>query len=204
MPEVCFLLLDSLLFLIELHAMIKTIGPGIVLMLILSGCGSDREQEPATCFQNTDVCFRTGNEALQELFDSAEVKVLKNIIQYNDEYKVMVEGAVYPFVFLETQPMAGGMYAKRDLEIAFNNIRIFLENQREDGRLPGMIVNMDNDIWGLQMDIVDEGRLGLYFQTLQGLYLSEAAFELSFFLGDCRDYFLELGKNGLEKYDIYL
>jgi hypothetical protein len=119
--------------------MIKTIGPGIVLMLILSGCGSDREQEPATCFQNTDVCFRTGNEALQELFDSAEVKVLKNIIQYNDEYKVMVEG-----------------------------------------------------------------RLGLYFQTLQGLYLSEAAFELSFFLGDCRDYFLELVKNGLEKCDVYL
>ena len=111
--------------------MIKTIGPGIVLMLILSGCGSGREQEPATCFQNTDVCFRTGNEALQELFDSAEVKVLKNIIQYNDEYKVMVEGRL-------------------------------------------------------------------------GLYLSEAAFELSFFLGDCRDYFLELVKNGLEKCDVYL
>ena len=70
-------------------------GAGIVLMLILNGCGSDSEQEVATCFQNTDVSFTTGIEALQELFDSAEAKVEKNIIQYNDEYRVMVEGAVY-------------------------------------------------------------------------------------------------------------
>jgi hypothetical protein len=85
--------------------MIKIIGPGLVIMLILNGYGSISKQEVATGFQHTEVSFTTGNEALQELFDSAEVKVVKNIIQYNDEYRVMVEGAVYPFVFLETQPL---------------------------------------------------------------------------------------------------
>jgi hypothetical protein len=90
-----------------------------------------------------------------------------NIRQYTDEYKVMFEGAVHPFVFPETQPMAGGMYAKRDLEIAYNNISIFLKHQREDGRLAGLIVNMGNDIWGMKenMDIVDDGKLGLFFGT---------------------------------------
>ncbi len=85
--------------------MTKTIGLGIVLMLILNGCGSKSEQQVARSFQNTDVSFTTGYADLQELFDSAEVKVVENIISYNDEFRFMIEGAVYPFVFLETQPM---------------------------------------------------------------------------------------------------
>ena len=184
----------------------KAIITAILIILLLIGCRNNSEQQSDTYFQRTGVSFTTGNEALQELFDSAETKVEKNIIQYNDEYRVMVEGAVYPFVFLETQPMAGGMYAKRDLEIGYNNIAVFLKNQREDGRLAGLIVNMDNDIWGMRdnMTIVDEGTLGLFFGTLQGLYLSEAAFELSFFLDNNRDEFLELVKTGLKKYDEYL
>lgn len=110
----------------------KAIITAILIILLLIGCRNNSEQQSDTYFQRTGVSFTTGNEALQELFDSAETKVEKNIIQYNDEYRVMVEGAVYPFVFLETQPMAGGMYAKCDLEIGYNNNAVFLKNQRED------------------------------------------------------------------------
>ena len=84
----------------------KAIITAILIILLLIGCRNNSEQQSDTYFQRTGVSFTTGNEALQELFDSAETKVEKNIIQYNDEYRVMVEGAVYPFVFLETQPMA--------------------------------------------------------------------------------------------------
>lgn len=92
-----------------------------------------------------NVLFVTENEDLQKIYDAAEEAALKNIRTFG-KYEVLVEGAGYPFVWLETQPMGGEMYAKRNIKVALNNQLIFMENQREDGRLPGIIRNVGNDV----------------------------------------------------------
>ena len=85
------------------------------------------------------VAFKTNDSALQYVFDECERLCRENIKEFND-YKVLIEGAKYTGVWLETQPMGGEMYAKRNLEVALNNILIFLRYQRRDGKLPGMIM----------------------------------------------------------------
>ena len=82
------------------------------------------------------VEFKTSNEKLLMLYERSE-EALKNNIKYFGDKKVLIEGGGYFNVWMETQPMGGEMYWKRDPEIALNNQLIFLENQREDGRLPG-------------------------------------------------------------------
>lgn len=68
----------------------------------------------------------------------AEAKAKWNIAGFG-KYQVLVEGAEYKNVWLETQPMGDYMYAKRNLEVAINNILIFMDYQRDDGRFPGML-----------------------------------------------------------------
>lgn len=48
------------------------------------------------------------------VFDKAEGKAKWNIKNFG-KYKVLVEGAGYDCVWLETQSMGGIMYAKRDI-----------------------------------------------------------------------------------------
>jgi hypothetical protein len=85
------------------------------------------------------VKLETSNDFLKRLFDIAEEKATKNIRPFGD-CNVLVEGSMlYPNVWIETQPMGGEMYAKRNIEVALNNQTIFMDNQREDGRFPGMI-----------------------------------------------------------------
>ena len=71
----------------------------------------------------------------------AEARLAENIVRFTPAMKVLVEGGGYPNAWLETQPMGGGMIAKRDAQIALNNQSIFLLTQREDGRLPGMVIS---------------------------------------------------------------
>src|ERR1035437_3422960 len=68
-------------------------------------------------YLQTGVHFESNDTLLKKLFDVAEAKALKNIRYFTPEYTVMVEGGEYPFVWLETQPMGGVMYAKRDLNV---------------------------------------------------------------------------------------
>ena len=63
----------------------------------------------------TKVTFRTADELLQKLVDKAEEKSLENLKDFAGR-KVLIEGGGYEKVWLETQPMGGEMYAKRDLE----------------------------------------------------------------------------------------
>ena len=84
------------------------------------------------------VIFKTSDELLQKLVDTAEKKCLENIHDF-DGISVLVEGGGYSKIWLETQPMGGAMYAKRNLETAVNNSWMFIQNQREDGRFPGSI-----------------------------------------------------------------
>lgn len=87
---------------------------------------------------NTGVTFSCADEKLQRLFDTAEKKCLNNVRLFGSE-PVIVEGGGYEKIWLETQPMGGEMYAKRNMAAALNNQLFFMRTQREDGRLAGSI-----------------------------------------------------------------
>lgn len=139
--------------------------------------------------QVTGVSFHTNDSLLQEIYDRAEIIALGNI-QYFGDRRVMIEGAQYRNVWLETQPMGGYMYAKRNPEIALNNIGIFVEHQREDGRLPGVIYRRN-------------GTIEPNYCQFQGFCFPMPAYETYFLLGKDR-LFLEKIYNSLEKFDSYL
>ena len=155
----------------------------------------------------TGVSFKTSDQKLQRLYDEAEKKARWNIADFGP-YKVLVEGAEYKNVWLETQPMGGYMYGKRNLEVARNNIRIFMDNQREDGRLPGMLhYNSDKpsvyygNLPGTAQ--TKNERLIAYYGWFQGYCFPMPAFELYFRLNKDRKY-LEQLYSTLEKFDQYL
>ncbi|MFC3800283.1 hypothetical protein [Cohnella sp. GCM10012308] len=137
----------------------------------------------------TDVVFRTDHCALQQLFDRCEDMAKKNL-QTFPGYRVLVEGSYYPNVWLETQPMGGEMYAKRNMEAALNNQLIFMENQREDGRMPGMISVLD-------------GKLHADFAWFQGYCFPGPALNVYYWMKKDRAY-LERLYDVLERFDAYL
>ena len=104
-------------------------------------------------FLPTEVHFRTTDSGLQKMYDLGEKFLKENEMVYNDK-KVIKEGATYPFLWLETQPMGGEMYAKRNIEAGLNNILIFMQYQRKDGRFPGMI-SEDNGLWEITIGCRD-------------------------------------------------
>jgi hypothetical protein len=138
---------------------------------------------------DTAVRFSTSDTTLQRVFNRAEELARKNIIDLGGR-KVMIEGAQYRNMWLETQPMGGYMYAARDLEIARNNIEIFIDLQRDDGRFPGVIYNRN----GVPLP---------NYAQLQGFCLPYPAWEL-YFLSDRDTVFLRRVYTALEKFDAYL
>jgi len=154
-------------------------------------------------FKETGVTFNSTDTILKKLFNIAEFKAIKNIRYYSPDYTVMVEGGEYPFVWLETQPMGGVMYAKRDLNIALDNVLIFINQQRQDGLLAGMIYNTNNNIWNLKDTTTTDGALGIHYDALQGLYLAQPALELYYLLNHDNAY-LDAVYTSLEGYDNYL
>jgi hypothetical protein len=135
------------------------------------------------------VSFKTSDNLLQKLYDSAVEKAKWNIARFG-EYKVLVEGAGYDNVWLETQPMGGYMYGKRDPEIARNNIEIFIDYQRSDGRFPGMI--------SFQKD-----SLIAHYGWFQGLFFANPAFETWFLLKKDKE-FIDKVYLSLQQFDDYL
>lgn len=155
----------------------------------------------------TGVTFRTSDGKLQRLYDEAERKARWNIAAFG-QYKVLVEGAEYKNVWLETQPMGGYMYAKRDLEVARNNIQIFIDYQREDGRYPGMLRYRGrnasayyNSLPGTSHD--KNTGITAYYGWFQGYCFPMPAFEMYFWLGKDRNYLGQL-YTSLTKFDEYL
>ena len=136
-----------------------------------------------------EVKFETDNIKLQKAFNAAEKAALSNIKDFCGR-KVMIEGGGYPALWLETQPMAGEMYAKRNLETAVNNCEIFMDFQRADGRLPGKLIK-------------DGDSVKPHYDFLQGCYLAEPAFELYFLAKKDKAYLKKL-YGCLEKFDAYL
>jgi hypothetical protein len=105
-------------------------------------------------YSPTGVSFHTSDANLQRLYDAAEASLLGNIVQFTPTQKALVEGGGYRNVWIETQPMGGEMYAKRNLEVALNNQIFFLLGQRADGRLPGMVVSGGVNLSGATTQLV--------------------------------------------------
>ncbi|MCL5269378.1 MAG: hypothetical protein M1457_02220 [bacterium] len=164
----------------------------------------------AVILLGTSVSFRTTDAGLQRLYDAAETQAAANIVQFTPKMKALVEGGGYPNVWLETQPMGGEMYAKRNLEVALNNQRLFMFAQRPDGRLPGMIISGDaarksgrdkqppeGMTWRPEHDILAD------YEMFQGYCFPEPAWRMYFWIGKDRDYLQRLYA-ALEAHDAYL
>ncbi len=140
---------------------------------------------------DSSVTFTTTDAALQAVYDDCEALCLKNRKTIND-YNVLVEGAKYIGVWLETQPLGGEMYAKRDMRAALDNILIFLRYQRRDGRYPGMI--SDGGVW--------RGII-CHYDWMQGCFLPYPALKLYYLLGRDEAYLRAL-YDSLADFDTYL
>ena len=136
------------------------------------------------------VTFKVNDPKLQRMFDAAEETAKVNIGTIG-KYRVMTEGTLlYPNVWPETQPMAGEMYAKRDLEIGVNNCMIFIDHQREDGRLPGMVSQ-------------GEGGSVPHYGWMQGFYFAMPALKM-YYHADLGETYLKKLYDCLKKFDAYL
>lgn len=122
----------------------------------------------------TSVTFYTDNASLQRLYDAAEEKLKDNIRDFAGR-RVLIEGGGYHKIWLETQPMGGEMYAKRNMEVSLNNQLLFMELQREDGRLPVSIT-------------VENGKLLPQFNKVQGFYFPAAALNMYYWIGRNKEY----------------
>lgn len=140
-------------------------------------------------FMNTEVNFRTSDELVQKLVSTAERKALENLKDFGGR-TVLIEGGGYEKIWLETQPMGGEMYAKRNLEAGLNNCLLFMTCQREDGRLPGSIAMVD-------------GVLTPQYNKFQGFCFPAPALNLYYLIGKNADY-LKLLYTTLQRFDDYL
>lgn len=135
------------------------------------------------------VRFTTNDELLQKLTDAAEEKSKNNLRRFGGRL-VLVEGGGYEKIWLETQPMGGEMYAKRNMEAALNNQLLFMEYRRADGRIPGSIAVLD-------------GKVTPQFNKFQGFCFPAPALNLYYLTGKGPDY-LALLEDTLRGFDGYL
>jgi len=154
--------------------------------------------------------FTTADERLQALYDAAVEKLKGNLVQFTPSMKVLVEGGGYPNAWIETQPMGGEMYAKHDIQTALNNSVIFMITQRDDGRLPGMVIAGETTrrngwienppeahLWFPDADMLAD------FEMFQGFCFPEPAWRMYHWIGKDKR-FLELLRKSLAGHDAYL
>ena len=126
----------------------------------------------------TGVAFQCEDGDIQRLYDEAERKCRLNLQSFGGK-RVLVEGGGYRKIWLETQPMGGEMYVLRDPEAAVNNTLLFMEHQREDGRLPGSIR-------------AEENRVVPEYNKYQGFCFPFPALNLYYLLGEDRAWLRQL------------
>jgi hypothetical protein len=137
----------------------------------------------------TSVTFQIDDPLIQKLYDAAESKLKNNLKNFGDR-QVLIEGGGYHKIWLETQPMGGEMYAKRDMTAAINNQLLFMEHQRPDGRMPGSIMTED-------------GKIIPQFNKFQGFCFPAPALNMYYWMGQDKGYLMLL-KNALARFDAYL
>lgn len=134
------------------------------------------------------VKFITDNKLLSSIYNAAEEKEKGNLVDFNGR-RAVVEGAEYRNLWLETQPMGGEMYAKRDLEAGYNNIDLFMRAQNEEGMMPGMLTFID-------------GVYKEYHNFIQGYCFPIHALNMYYLIGEDRE-FLERLYTVLKKNDAW-
>jgi len=179
----------------------------ISLLLVSPALAGD---PPFVAPLKTSATFQTGNADLQTLHDAAERKLLDNLVQFTPSMKVLVEGGGYPNAWIETQPMGGEMYARRDVQTALNNQLIFMLTRRDDGRLPGMVIAGETarrngwvenppeaHVWFPEADMLAD------YEMFQGFCFPEPAWRMYHWIGKDRR-FLEWLRDSLTSHDAYL
>ncbi|MBP8967972.1 MAG: hypothetical protein KBG42_01675 [Lachnospiraceae bacterium] len=137
----------------------------------------------------SDVKFKSEDELLDKLFNTALKKCEDNIVSFGDR-DVLVEGGGYEKIWLETQPMGGRMYAKKNITVALNNQLMFMEHRRKDGRIPGSIA-------------LEAGEVIPQFNKFQGFCFPEPALDM-YFVADAGEDYLDELYECLEGFDKYL
>ena len=137
----------------------------------------------------SDVHVSSSDELEDRLFDTAIKKCEKNIVSFEGR-DVLVEGGGYEKIWLETQPMGGRMYAKKNMNVALNNQLMFMEHQRDDGRLPGSIALID-------------GKVTPQYNKLQGFCFPDPALDM-YYLARPGEEYLDRLYECLERFDEYL
>ena len=136
-----------------------------------------------------EVKFQSDDELLNILFNEACNKCRENIKDFAGD-KVLVEGAGYEKIWLETQPMGGWMYSKHNIEVALNNQLLFMKHQRKDGRIPGSIALID-------------GKVTPQFNKFQGFCFPEPALNM-YYTADAGSDYLCMLYDVLQRFDDYL
>lgn len=140
--------------------------------------------------KETSVYFEISDPLIQKLNDTATKKSLENIKNF-DGRQVLIEGGGYEKIWLETQPMGGEMYAKRNIEVGLQNNLLFMEHQRADGRIPGSIALI-------------EGKRVAQFNKFQGFCFPAPALNIYYLMGNEDREYLNLLYQTLERFDQYL
>jgi len=96
----------------------------LLCFCILAAIGTSTAAEQSQGLPRVGVTLKTSDAFLQHLYDEAERRARDNIVEFGPQRKVIVEGGGYTNVWLETQPMAGAMYAARNLQIGTKTHRL--------------------------------------------------------------------------------
>ncbi len=76
----------------------------------------------------------TDNEKIQQKYDAALKGLKKNTrTLHHFEQPVLIEGGIYPGIWLECGPLESTIYGMYEPDIALASHRIFFKHQREDG-----------------------------------------------------------------------
>ena len=158
----------------------------------------------------TASSFQTKDAGLQRLHDAAVRVIDANRVRFTPSMEILVEGGGYDNAWIETQPMGGEMFAKRDVQVALNNQVLFMLAQRGDGRLPGMVVSGamarekgwdKNPPEGHQW--MEEAGVLADFEMFQGFCFAESAWRMYHWMGRDKVYLQQL-HDTLAAYDAYL
>jgi len=99
----------------------------LILILVIS-CNKKQAQ---SLYAATSVEFVTTDTFLLDLYNAAEKVCLDNLWKFPNDRTVLIEGGGYNGIWLETQPMGGEMYAKRDILPGMNISCFFLKINRK-------------------------------------------------------------------------
>jgi hypothetical protein len=139
---------------------------------------------------DTSVTFETSDVFLRELYKAAEAAEKSNEQEFNGR-TVLIEGGGYDALWLETQPMGGEMYAKRNMIAAMNNVLFFMDCQLPNGRYPGQIV-------------CKNGAIDPRYTHIQGFCFPYHALNLYYWNKKRSREYLKLLYRSLELWDDYL